>query len=304
MTRPSLVCFPLTPAAAWCCVAVQAGVIIGRTGAQVLTALLPWITESFSSEEQQQMMGSLREATKNTMFDQWLEAVTAQHTHPGTAWSAACGNDCGQAAPGGARRGSDGAKPAGCGSCGSREGRICEPGGLDPEVARYLASTPAPAEPDQATEGGAAGAGAGEATGSRLPSCSAPVESCSFRPGWEDIFRMNQKQLEAAVMRVSADPNLEPSRKAYLIQNIMVSKYIVAQQKRMGADEEAKCVAGQGTGASTVGSGGCGTHCHHYPPGTVAKSYHDAAKGVLGCKHYKRKVQLVAPCCNKVFPCR
>lgn len=30
-----------------------------------------------------------------------------------------------------------------------------------------------------------------------------PVESSTFRPGWEDIFRMNQKQLEAAVMRVS-----------------------------------------------------------------------------------------------------
>ena len=30
------------------------------------------------------------------------------------------------------------------------------------------------------------------------------------RPGWEDIFRMNQKQLEAAIRRVSADPSLEP----------------------------------------------------------------------------------------------
>ena len=23
-----------------------------------------------------------------------------------------------------------------------------------------------------------------------------------------------------------------------------------------------------------------------------------------GCKHYKRKARLVAPCCNKVYPCR
>lgn len=30
------------------------------------------------------------------------------------------------------------------------------------------------------------------------------------RPGWEDIFRMNQKQLEAAIRRVSNDPSLEP----------------------------------------------------------------------------------------------
>ena len=34
---------------------------------------------------------------------------------------------------------------------------------------------------------------------------------------------------------MSNDPNLEPKRKAYLIQNLLVSKYIVAQQKRMGS---------------------------------------------------------------------
>ncbi|GFH08787.1 uncharacterized protein HaLaN_03811, partial [Haematococcus lacustris] len=46
------------------------GVIIGRTGAQVLQTLLPWIAESFCVEEKEQMLGSLRQATKNTMFDQ------------------------------------------------------------------------------------------------------------------------------------------------------------------------------------------------------------------------------------------
>jgi hypothetical protein len=43
---------------------------------------------------------------------------------------------------------------------------------------------------------------------------------------------MNQKQLEGAVRRMSADPNLEPQRKAYLMHHIMASRYIVAQQKR------------------------------------------------------------------------
>lgn len=98
------------------------GVIIGRTGAQVLQTLLPWISASFSLEDkvrrahtlsvppsfphcpavkrghrkgdtvfnqwlatqlvrnykrlQEMMMSSLRQATKNTMFDQWLDAVT------------------------------------------------------------------------------------------------------------------------------------------------------------------------------------------------------------------------------------
>jgi hypothetical protein len=33
-------------------------------------------TESLSLEEKELMMGSLREVTKNTMFDKWLGAVT------------------------------------------------------------------------------------------------------------------------------------------------------------------------------------------------------------------------------------
>jgi hypothetical protein len=51
-------------------------------------------------------------------------------------------------------------------------------------------------------------------------------DASTFRPGWEDIFRMNQKQLEAAIHRVSNDDSLEPTRKAYLIQNIMVSRWV------------------------------------------------------------------------------
>lgn len=34
------------------------------------------------------------------------------------------------------------------------------------------------------------------------------------------------------------------------------------------------------------------------------RTYADAAAGVLGCKHYRRSAQLVAPCCGKVHTCR
>jgi zinc finger-like protein len=42
-----------------------------------------------------------------------------------------------------------------------------------------------------------------------------------FRPGWKDIFRMNQSELEAEIRKVSRDSTLDPRRKAYLIQNLM-----------------------------------------------------------------------------------
>lgn len=32
-----------------------------------------------------------------------------------------------------------------------------------------------------------------------------------FKPGWEDIFRMNQKQLEVAVRRMWSDPGAAPT---------------------------------------------------------------------------------------------
>lgn len=43
----------------------------------------------------------------------------------------------------------------------------------------------------------------------------------TFKPGWKDIFRMNQSELESEIRKVSRDSTLDPRRKAYLIQNLM-----------------------------------------------------------------------------------
>ncbi|KAK1360443.1 hypothetical protein POM88_044917 [Heracleum sosnowskyi] len=53
----------------------------------------------------------------------------------------------------------------------------------------------------------------------------------TFKPGWKYIFRMNQIKLESDIRKVSRDLTLEPRRKDYLIQNIMTSRWIAAQQK-------------------------------------------------------------------------
>lgn len=39
--------------------------------------------------------------------------------------------------------------------------------------------------------------------------------------------------MQEAVRRIGSDEGLDATRKAYLLQNIMASRYIVAQQKRM-----------------------------------------------------------------------
>jgi zinc finger-like protein len=252
-------------------------------------------------EEKELMMGSLRQATRNTMFDQWLEAIAAQPTAAGAATAGV--SDVAAAATGGGGGGGGGAggpmshgnggaagNNGGTAAGGVRRTASMELGGMaahmpDPELARYLMASPPPGatRPAQATSStagvagaaagpvgggggvmvdGGSGAGVGVVSGPTHGGCgaraavgSATVESSTFRPGWEDIFRMNQKQLEAAVMRVSADPHLEPGRKAYLIQNIMVSKYIVAQQKRMQLEQQQQQEEAQLLEAGLQGAG-------------------------------------------------
>jgi zinc finger-like protein len=48
------------------------GRIIGTTGAEVLQSMLPWVTSALSLEEQNMMLDTWKQATKNTMFDEWL----------------------------------------------------------------------------------------------------------------------------------------------------------------------------------------------------------------------------------------
>ena len=83
----------------------------------------------------------------------------------------------------------------------------------------------------------------------------------------QDIFRMNQKQLEIAVRGIQNDTGLDSERKAYLMQNIMASRYIVAQQNRVNNLD----------GEPAIGQN------------APAKTYHDASTNTLGCPHYKRK---------------
>ncbi|KAG6707158.1 hypothetical protein I3842_06G018200 [Carya illinoinensis] len=106
----------------------------------------------------------------------------------------------------------------------------------------------------------------------------------TFKPGWKDIFRMNQNELESEIRRVSRDPTLDPRRKAYLTQNLMTSRWIASQQKLL---QEAE---GESSNSRDI------LDC--------APSYCDPEKQLYGCEHYKRNCKLRAACCGKLFTCR
>ncbi|XP_050237589.1 zinc finger protein BRUTUS [Mercurialis annua] len=105
-----------------------------------------------------------------------------------------------------------------------------------------------------------------------------------FKPGWKDIFRMNQNELESEIRKVYRDSTLDPRRKSYLVQNLLTSRWIAAQQKLPQA------TPGESSNADD------GTECQ--------PSYRDQKEKVFGCEHYKRNCKLRAACCGKFFPCR
>ncbi|PNT16120.1 hypothetical protein POPTR_010G122200v4 [Populus trichocarpa] len=190
------------------------GQIIGTTGAEVLQSMLPWVTSALTLEEQNRMMDTWKQATKNTMFSEWLnewwEGTFAATPHATTSES--------------------------CISLGT-------------DLHESL---------DQSDH--------------------------TFKPGWKDIFRMNQNELEAEIRKVSRDSTLDPRRKAYLIQNLMTSRWIAAQQKSPQAR----------TGDHSNGGDllGC------------SPSFRGPEKQEFGCEHYKRNCKLRATCCGKLFACR
>ncbi|KAF9677368.1 hypothetical protein SADUNF_Sadunf08G0100400 [Salix dunnii] len=190
------------------------GQIIGTTGAEVLQSMLPWVTSALTLEEQNRMMDTWKQATKNTMFSEWLnewwEGTPAATPHKSASES-----------------------------CISQDNDLH-------------------ASLDQSDH--------------------------TFKPGWKDIFRMNQNELEAEIRKVSRDSTLDPRRKAYLIQNLMTSRWIASQQKSLQAR------------TSDHSNGG---DIHGRSP-----SFRDPDKQVFGCEHYKRNCKLHATCCGKLFACR
>ncbi|XWS50748.1 hypothetical protein CRYUN_Cryun12cG0113900 [Craigia yunnanensis] len=191
------------------------GRIIGTTGAEVLQSMLPWVTSALTQDEQNKMMDTWKQATKNTMFNEWLDEC----------WK----------------------KP----SESSLQNEMSETG-ISHKDNDFQDSL------DQSDK--------------------------MFKPGWKDIFRMNQNELESEIRKVYRDSTLDPRRKAYLVQNLLTSRWIAAQQKLPQA------------ASSEISNDEDVLGC--------SPSFRDPEKQIFGCKHYIRNCKLRAACCGKLFTCR
>ncbi|KAB2053368.1 hypothetical protein ES319_A12G183300v1 [Gossypium barbadense] len=265
------------------------GNMLGRTGAEILQDMIPWLMSSLTPDEQQTVMSLWHSATRNTMFDEWLGEwweghKIAKETEESTipSWTpdpleiiltyypevlnkreAICNNF--------SRTSSNGADiellrlsniddkvkafkgDENCSECSKlfsmSSDKRCN------EAADLMGRTNEPDQKFQVTHN----------TG-----------QC------KQLKTMSQEDLEAAIRRVSSDTSLDPERKSHVMQNLLMSRWILKQQ-----------ISNLEVNNSNNGEGIPGQH----------PSYRDPLELALGCKHYKRNCKLFAPCCNQLYTC-
>jgi zinc finger protein-like protein len=176
------------------------GSIIGRTGAVVLQALIPWVMGSFSDAEKIAMIDSLRNAAKNTRFDNWMDAMVPASVPTANSHELSCLLDT--EVP-------ENRTASITATTNQEEDRLCH--ALDDADSQRSSDVPVAQVLQQ-------------------PSAA---DSSAYRPGWGDIFRMNASQLEAAAAHSSSTPGDDKHRQNYLVHHLIVSRFLVAQQQRM-----------------------------------------------------------------------
>lgn len=265
------------------------GHMLGRTRAEILQEMIPWLMAHLTSDEQQAVMSLWLKVARNTKFDEWLrewwegmaeytisavqegskplddplEVVSMYLLKDSTEIQKAGHNretqneisfeDCKNSGP------SDVHKSTFTGG----GQNVC----LTQDISLYQSEI----EKKRLNEG------------NKMCHDVAEINNteCQRLSHQEHPLSMNQEELEAAIRRVSRDPSLDSQKKTYLIQNLLMSRWIIMQkmhhQASVGNDDGD--IPGQ------------------------SPSYQDPLGATFGCKHYKRNCKLLAPCCNKLYTC-
>ena len=170
--------------------------------------MLSWQRNALTEEEKAAMIGSMRDASKNTRFASWLETWwSSEEQTTGTEG----GEDLGATTAGNERLTE------------ANDGRANDAGvdaaavdGLG-QVQEYLRRR---SDGDVSITGD-----------SKAAALAAAADKSGYTPSWDDMFRMNRQQLEQAARTLSRDESLAPEYKAYLMQHLLAARWICAQQR-------------------------------------------------------------------------
>ncbi|PON61053.1 43kDa postsynaptic protein [Parasponia andersonii] len=270
------------------------GSILGRTKAEILQDMIPWLMGSLTQEEQHTMMSIWRQVTKNTMFDEWLREWWEEYDISEVAEES-------NVAPSTVDDPLEIVYKYLC-EVNEQEGKLISKNGqiLERDCLGDAVKQTGDWNVDDKTKDSEFRLydfNSSEHRGSyggdekkRIQYATQNVTS-QIKPGlffqaaqkskyYDFLLKMNQEDLEIAIRRVSGDSSLDSQKKSYIIQNLLVSRWIVRQQ-----------------------------HSHSIPSSEEQEfpgqhpSYRDPLKLSYGCKHYKRNCKLVAPCCNQLYNC-
>ncbi|XP_047324920.1 zinc finger protein BRUTUS-like At1g18910 [Impatiens glandulifera] len=267
------------------------GNMLGRINAEKLQEMILWLMASLTEEEQHAIMSLWRKATKNTMFDEWL----------GEWWGVKKINDTDK----------------------TDEDSIADPLKVEQELNIFSSSSAAHLSIEDFSDQGyisqkessfgddALSVGEGnncdETNKSLNKDCIdfagdidkkiykekvkltsqdvkfVPEQSKEISPQEQPSIK-SQGELEAAIRQISRNSALDPKKKSYIIQNLLMSRWVATQKKSLS-----NIIASSNTEEEVPGQ---------YP------SYRDPENLVFGCEHYKRNCKLLASCCNRLYACR
>ncbi|XP_047955559.1 zinc finger protein BRUTUS-like At1g74770 isoform X1 [Salvia hispanica] len=241
------------------------GHMLGRTRAEMLKTVITWLMAHLTSVEQHAMMSIWLKVARNTKFDEWLREWwegMAEHTVSAVEEGSGPPDDPLEVVSMYLLK--DGAQ--------MKIGHNRETsGGKDEfqsqDISLYQEET------DKKKLNGA----------DTICHDVAEVTStaCNKLSHKEHPLSMNQEELDAALRRVSQDPNLDSREKTYLMQNLQVSQWTIMQKMHSQAS--------------------VGNHEGDIPG--QSPSYRDPLGVIFGCKHYKRNCKLLTPCCDKLYTC-
>ncbi|CAA0826796.1 zinc ion binding [Striga hermonthica] len=122
----------------------------------------------------------------------------------------------------------------------------------------------------------------GEVDEKRSKEASESCQQCQKLGHKGHPLGMDQEDLETMIRRVSCDSSLDLQKKSYIIQNLLMSRWLIKQ--KMSHEEDSVAI-------------------HEGEIPGQSPSYRDSLKLPFGCVHYKRNCKLFAPCCNKLYTC-
>ncbi|KAK6148496.1 hypothetical protein DH2020_019408 [Rehmannia glutinosa] len=236
------------------------GHMLGVTRAEILQEKIPWLMAYLTSEEQNAVMSLWLKVARYTKFDEWLR----EWWEGMTRYNISATEEESRPSP------SLAADPLEVVSMyllkdGTQTQKVGHDRGIQKELTFVDFKHSGSCNVDESTF-----AGGGQ------DACQSEVEP-SGTP-----LSMDQEDLEATIRRVSRDSNLDSQKKSYIIQNLLMSRWIITQKM---SQEEASVANHKGE-----------------IPGQTP-SYRDPLKLTFGCEHYKRNCKLLAPCCNKLYTC-